>query len=56
VSKETEVRQKIDDRHAHRDHVKPALADNYSKELDKLFFSSVAMNSLISSITEELSS
>ena len=40
VSKETEVRQKrqkIDDRHAHRDHVKPALADNYSKELDKLF-------------------
>jgi hypothetical protein len=40
VSKETEVRQKrqkIDDRHAHREHVKPALADNYSKELDKLF-------------------
>ena len=40
VSKETEVRhkrQKIDDRHAHRDHVNPALADNYSKELDKLF-------------------
>jgi hypothetical protein len=40
VSKETEVRQKrqkIDDRHANRDHVKPALADNYSKELDKLF-------------------
>jgi CTP synthase (UTP-ammonia lyase) len=40
VSKETEVRQKrqkTDDRHAHRHHVKPALADNYSKELDKLF-------------------
>jgi hypothetical protein len=40
VSKETEVpqkRQKIDDRHAHRKHVKPALADNYSKEPDKLF-------------------
>ena len=37
VSNETEVRQKRDDRHAHRDHVKPALADNYSKELDKLF-------------------
>ena len=36
VSNETKVRQKrqkIDD----RDHVKPALADNYSKELDKLF-------------------
>jgi len=40
LSKETDVqqkRQKIDDRHAPRDHVKPALADNYLKELDKLF-------------------
>jgi hypothetical protein len=40
VPKETEVLQKrreIDDRHAHRDHVKPGLAYNYSKELDKLF-------------------
>ena len=40
VSKETKVRQKrqtIDGRHAHCDPVKPALADNYSKDQDKLF-------------------
>lgn len=39
-SKETDVRQKrqkIDDCHANHDHVKPALADSYTNELDKLF-------------------
>jgi hypothetical protein len=53
VSKETEVRQKIDDRHAHRDHVKPALADNYSKELDKLFWTDSECGNDYSDISSE---
>jgi hypothetical protein len=58
VSKETEVRQKrqkTDDRHAHRHHVKPALADNYSKELNKLFWTDSECGNDYSDISSEWS-